>query len=295
MGKKTLLIPVMSLIVGLFSFVTATAAWFTASQRVNVEVGNIAAVAMGADLESVSLIKFDYPEFSVGDETLIDYLAPENGTVSTYPFNETEQKFGKTVDGEFEACDVMNLYDPLDILISGKDLASLNCNVIYEVKLNVGAGASATIRAKSDLFTKTAGEGELNASTCIDFDFYSPSDLNSESLMDGETKLYIPDFIEAGRVLTETEETYYKLSYLSHLDDEHKNFYEDDVDNVDLGSKTVTADENGIVTIYVNANYSVEQLERYATTMSFEVIRVVFDYKFVFTVDTGEVVSNEEN
>ena len=88
--------------------------------------------------------------------------------------------------------------------------------------------------------------------------------------------------------MSEDEETYYKIAYLSSLETSHVNFYSDsDIEKSLAGDKhaSFVYDETAgvnLLTIYVNVNYSPEQLEYTSTIIYQRNIKAVCDFAFKF-------------
>ena len=169
-------------IFSLASVFTATYAWFTLLNDVQatgmaVQVQSSA----GATISSVDLIKFNYRSESIGGFEVVDYLDPSKGSVGRYYFNEDYNNgvgsFGYDDNGDFVAVDAsMNVYDPVDRIIRGGNLTSLNCNAIYEVTFSSSLD-TAYLQLYSELISKVPGQNQVLLSDCVDIDLYFESNL----------------------------------------------------------------------------------------------------------------------
>ena len=278
--------------------VLATIAWFTAQKdgRAENEYFEIEQSA-DAEIDSINLYKFEYSttDFEIGGNTMTmyDYLTPETGEVKKYAFNYTEQKFGETVEGVFHPVTVMNIYDPVDRIISqeGFDLFTLNCSVIYEINFSSGSLTNCYMDVTSKLFSKTPGTHEILLSDCVDFDVFYAADLNDSRLAN---KAYYPTYKEdiADPSKTDTQELtaeeilYYKFSYLSKLigDGNHINFYGTNPkpQTIELETnKSVTFSNDGKYTFYILANYAPDTLEQYSNEIYENNILALYDFNFI--------------
>ena len=125
-GKNLLTIIAASTVTffSLASCVIAVVAWFSLSNQSNVN-GNSMRVATaedGCDIGEISLIKFNYHEETHGsginEFITIDYLNPATGEVKKYGFNDEYNHFGETVDEAFIPVSTMNIYDPIDLIVT---------------------------------------------------------------------------------------------------------------------------------------------------------------------------------
>ena len=168
-------------IFSLASAFAGTYAWFAGNQSVEgtgmlvkiKETGN-------AFLQSINLIKFNYASDNIGNLQITDYLDPSRGQVNSYYYNSEEKSYGYDEDENFVSVDeTMNIYDPLDRIIRGGDLISLNCNAIYEVSFLVSSGDT-YINLYSELLSDTPelGINQILLSDCADFDVYFEEDLS---------------------------------------------------------------------------------------------------------------------
>ena len=157
---------------------TATYAWFAASAGVSATGMQISVqVSGGATMTSLNLIKFDYDSETIGNMTVYDYLDPSTGSVNGYYFNQNYNdgagSFGYDDNGNFVAVDAtMNVYDPVDRIIRGGDLTSLNCNAIYEISFSSNMTSTYLQLFANRLTDKIAGDNQILLSDCADFDVY---------------------------------------------------------------------------------------------------------------------------
>ena len=172
----------MTTIFTLASVFTATLAWFSAIESVQASGMSVKVKASGsASLCSVDLIKFNYHSETIGGFEVIDYLDPSTGSVGKYYFNEEYDdgvgSFGYDDNGNFVAVDAsMNVYDPVDRIIRGGNLTSLNCNAIYEVTFS-STFDTAYLQLFSDLVAKVPGQSQILLSDCVDIDLYFEDNL----------------------------------------------------------------------------------------------------------------------
>ena len=307
-GKKNLKIVALCS-VAIFSLGTVLSgayAWFTLIARQQTESDPFAVVNTGTcDLYGVDLIKFDYHQTTYGSGegafTIIDYLNPEQGAVNSYTFDKDEGKFGYEDHGEFVPVTAMNTYDPVSLVIYGGDLIDLNCNAVYKFTVTsqniTGADLNASV---ARLVDKVKQENELFLSSCADIDLYIASELDDSnpafhgddpSTPETETtyKTYYPSYISQSATLTDLEDVYYKISYLSSIASSHTHLYGQSEDEVSIRGNipvSFVTDPNigsDALTFYVNVNYSPSQLEPYKTKIYASTIHVVYDLFFKFT------------
>lgn len=194
----------------LASVVTGTVAWFTANRSVSIGNNSISVVATGsAELKRLELIKFDYHYDLIGEMKMYDYLNPSAGAVNRYYYNDEYESgagaFGIDVEDVFTPVDaVMNLYDPVDRIIRGGDLTSLNCNAIYAATFTSDM-PNAYLNLFSDLLNNIVPDPEKNEillSTCIDINAYFPSDLEFCDDTYSNTAIYaVGDFVMYNGIL----------------------------------------------------------------------------------------------
>ena len=189
MGRKKTIrlitLNVMFVIFSLASAFTGTYAWFNAMRSFDTSVGQFSVATTGdAKFRSAQLIKFNYLSrtFGTGESamTIIDYLNPGLGSVASYPYNNEKNQFE---DESHNKIDVMNTYDPVDYLINGGDLASMNCNAIYRFEMESSSFLDCFLNSS---LVKIDGvdfdeENEILLSTCLDFDLFFEEDLNDDN------------------------------------------------------------------------------------------------------------------
>ncbi len=273
-------------------------AWFTTALSQSATVDEFAVINMGnCDLYSCELIKFDFKTtvYPSGDDefVVIDYLTPETGKVNKYDYDSTRHQFGKMDGSTWVPVSAMNTYDPVDLLIFNRDLKDLNCNAIYKFTVSspdlINVDFDAMIKKATGIIP---GNHELLLSDCCDFDIYWDADLADDNpaftpATPGE-KPYCPSYIDEPEDISELEEIYYKISYLSSLESSHTNFYSGSDDEIALASglrRTFTYDstlDEKVVSFYVNVNYSVSQLDEYKTKIYSNNIRLIYDFGFRF-------------
>ena len=180
----------------LASVFAGTYAWFSLNESVTATGMQVSVAVNGsAELTSLNLIKFDYYSERIGNFEVLDYLKPENGTVNEYYFNENYNDgagaFGHDVDDNFVAVDTtMNVYDPVDRIIRGGNLSSLNCNAIYETTFASSINVAYLQLYANRLLDKVPSENQILLSSCIDFDVYFESDLEFCSNVYSDSKTY---------------------------------------------------------------------------------------------------------
>ncbi|MCQ2797118.1 MAG: hypothetical protein MJ241_01495 [Bacilli bacterium] len=284
MIRKQIACSIFGIVLSAGAAVTGTFAWFTSRTSVEASVSNITAVNPECyQLVEFNLYKFVYPTVRISEtDSFIDYLAPENGTVNKYTYNEELKKFGTVEDDVFSESDVhMNLYDPLDKLINNSTLLSMNTNIIYEAKIKF-LTADTRLKVDSLLRTVSTNENQIKASDCLEFDVFLDADLSSDSLIDGSVKKYYPSYKAQNDVLNQNEEIFHKFSYLSSLkNDEHCNFFETSEAITLYDDDCVLSDESE-VTVFINVNYNAEKLADYVNVVRLEDLEVVDDYLFRF-------------
>ena len=191
----------MTAIFSLASVFTATYAWFASQGRVEATGMAIGVQMTGsANLDQINLIKFNYHSETIGGFEVVDYLDPGTGEVSKYYFNRDYDNgvgsFGYDDNGNFVAVDAsMNVYDPVDRIIRGGNLNSLNCNAIYEVVFSSSFDA-AYLQLYSDLISKIPGTNQILLSDCVDIDLYYENDLyDAEDTYSAESTYSVNDVV----------------------------------------------------------------------------------------------------
>lgn len=277
-------------IFSLLALTLGTFAWFASSlvaQTTNDEfqVVNVG----GCKIDSVNLYKFIYP-----DSTIIqgyDYLKPENGRVEKYAFNEEKGYFGYYDNDVWVSVKEMNLYDPIEMLISrNMSLRDMNSNAIYEVNLSYTANTEVDLDLDVLLDTsKTIPDEQIHLSDCVDFDVFYPNDLRDNNPLfydetTGQYNKYYPSYKKT--LTTVNEKDYHKISYLSTLLSSHTHFYGKTPkdEKLDLDSRKITFDSEGKAKVYINANYAPDQLSQYSKDIYLNNIYAVYDFGFLFAV-----------
>lgn len=261
----------------------AILAWFAMNEKVTTTGAGVKVGTFGCELADLHLYKFDYPAIE-GAEEFIDFLHPENGEVNRYEYNREFNKFGYNDEDSFVFVDEMNLYDPLESLITGSELIDLNANVIYEIKLSFGRMGEFPISISAKLFEAIKNnESDILCSSCMDFNVFEESDLNNPSLTEEK---YKPEYVTSE--LTEFEEIFYKVSYLTSISDSYANFYSDPLESsIVIYNGTIQTGEDDCATIYLNINYSPETLTSFGDIAGLQVINAICDYRFI--------IESEEN
>lgn len=275
------------------SCVTGTIAWFTFKDTATVTAQSFTVTAQSAAVEDVNVIMFDYAMTTVGSQEMVDYIMPERGKVNNYDFDTTREQFGYMDDETWVSVQIMNRYDPVDLIISGNSLIDLNCNVLYQITLTSNLdNATMTLDALHLTGVTKDREQDIFLSSCADFDVFYPSDLDDSNplLVDGEdNKLYYPEFKDKQAfVLTPEEEAneklYFQASYLSSLKATHSHFYGSNTtpDYVRLANGENVTFVNGQLVVYVNVNFAPSQLTRYQNNVYGGDINAICDFAFQF-------------
>lgn len=260
-------------------FATGTVAWFAANQTVNATDMEVKVGTSGCELNDLHLYKFNYASTPIGDdEIFFDYLRPEDGEVDRYIYNREMNSFGYYENEDFFTVDEMNLYDPLESLITGSDLIDLNTNVIYEIELKFAVQGQYQISVLANkLSISKDNETDILCSSCVDFDVYTQANINDPSLTIDK---YLPNYLT--RELTEEEELFYKISYLSSEEENHSNFYSNEpIDRVNIYNSTIETDEDGYAIIYLNINYSPETLTSFEDIAGLQIVNAICDYRLI--------------
>lgn len=277
-------------IFSLLALTLGTFAWFASSLVAQTTNDEFQVVTVGGcKIDSVNLYKFIYP-----DSTVIqgyDYLKPENGRVDKYAFNEEEGYFGYYDDDVWVSVEEMNLYDPIEMLISrNMSLRDMNSNAIYEVNLSYTANTEVDLDLDVLLDTsKTKTDDQIYLSDCVDFDVFYPNDLRDNNPLfydetTGQYNKYYPSYKKT--LTTDNEKDYHKISYLSSLEAGHTHFYGKTPkdESLDLDSRKITFDDEGKAKLYINANYAPNQLSQYSKDIYLTNIYAVYDFGFLFAV-----------
>ena len=272
----------------LVASISATVAWFAAQRSLSVRTGDFEVTVVGeADLLSVNLIKFDYntTTWNVGSSQIeiVDYIDVSSGRVHVYDYDYTNHVFGRFENSVWKTVSAMNMYDPVAGVIRGNSLMDLNCNAIYEVSFNSPMG-ECYFELTSTTFDVGSGY-DLLLSDCVDIDIFYEADLeNAENYpsTDGKPNYY-PSYMPANYDMSDEEEIYYKLSYLSSRMVSHSHFYGDPKQNsITIAHNKPVDFTSGAITFYINVNYSPSQADEYMTEIYGNEIRAKYDYGFNF-------------
>ena len=208
---------------------TATYAWFATNGNVTASVNKIVLVSSeSAKLKELKLVKFDYALDVLG----YDYLNPTRGSVGEYQYNESENSFGDyalhtgtgsgkyiydneegkyiesaTGTHDWVRVQTMNKYDPVEKIVRGGDLNSLNCNAIYEVTIT-GIYSESLLslmltKLTDESHTPNYGNNEISLSDYIDFDVYFDADLAYE-----QTYSKTADYVAGDIVIADQNKLY---------------------------------------------------------------------------------------
>lgn len=292
----------------LFSCVIAAVAWFAFAKQAKAqgETFRVVANGNGYDIGDINLYKFNYGERTVGsgenEFTMIDYLTPYTGNVGKYLYDKNRHQFGETVESVWEPVTVMNIFDPIDLIIQSHELIDLNCNAIYEVTLSSTAFTNCYFGLDAYRLTeKTKLASEIFLSECVDFDVYTEADLadGPSGHFPNGNEYYPSYYSRLDHELTDEETIFYKIAYLSSLTkqelstNDHAHFY-----GQQEMPETIPVTRNRPITfqgenerkelkVYINVNYAVSELNKYATSIYSRNIHAVFDYAFEFKVSQG--------
>lgn len=293
-GVKTIVVGTIITMFSLASAFVGTYAWFSTNTSVSTSGAMFSVKTIDAEIESVTLYKFNYSEDGNGG---YDYLFPELGSVGAYEYDASvgRQRFGELVhndetgEDEWQPVTMMNLYDPLNDTITGRGLLGLNSNAIFKIVLSsssiIDSSITISVQAFSIQSEKDKQADEIWLSSCTDFDFFLPSDLSDSRLITDGHKNYLPSesdlYLPQDTVFeNQFEEDYYKISYLASLRDTHSHFYGSDDLSINIARESV-AFVDGHATIYVNMNYAPTELRKYENTVSLdETVKAVYDFLF---------------
>ena len=299
----------------LCSCVIAAVAWFSVANQAKTEGETFKVIASGdggCEIDEVNLYKFNYTPLVIGSKHTFDYLTPWTGDVSKYLYEDGKndnnaiigfsKKYDEIVDDEWTfttvnpAVSLMNAFDPVYMTINGQNsLIQMNCNAIYEVILS--SSKSGTCYLQLDSIKKDPrAVSEVYLTDCLDFDAYLQADLSNAAL---NNNAYYPSYYERlNRSLTDFEETYYKISYLSSLNNSvHAHFYGEETKPANihvLENKQVTFSANEKLKVYINVNYSYNELKKFSDKLYLGDITAYFDFAFSFTFTDEKVIAGVE-
>ena len=291
-GVKTIVVGTIITMFSLASAFVGTYAWFSTNTSVSASGAMFSVKTLDAEIESVTLYKFNYSEDGNGG---YDYLFPELGSVGAYEYDASvgRQRFGELVhndetgEDEWHPVTMMNLYDPLNDTNTGRGLLGLNSNAIFKIVLSsssiIDSSITISVKAFSIQSEKDKQADEIWLSSCADFDLFLPSDLSDSRLITDGYKNYLPSesdlYLPQDTVFeNQFEEDYYKISYLASLKDTHSHFYGSDDLSINIARESVTF-VDGHATIYVNMNYAPTELKKYENTVSLdETVKAVYDF-----------------
>lgn len=292
----------------LFSCAIAAVAWFAFAKqaRADGETFKVVANGSGYDIGDINLYKFNYSEETIGTGdnafTVINYLTPYTGNVGKYLFDRQRHQFGEEVNSVWEPVTVMNIFDPIDLIVQRHELIDLNCNAIYEISVTSSAFTNCYLTLDAiHLEDKTKNNNEIFLSDCVDFDVYTEADLvdgANGNFPNGDE--YYPSYYDRiPHALSDEEITYYKVSYLSSLTSQefatntHAHFYGSNPkpESVNVAHNRQISfhgeNETKSLKLYVNVNYAVSELNKYATSIYQNNIHAVFDYAFEIKISQG--------
>ncbi|MDY6391610.1 MAG: hypothetical protein SPL80_02090 [Bacilli bacterium] len=192
-----------SVIFSLATAFTGTYAWFRSSRNFETHSESFTVADPGSnyEIDYINLYKFNYAQYDSGSG--LEYLFPEKGAVNKYL--RTEEDTFLDVDDNETVADVMNLYDPLQKIISGDSfhISELNTNSIYRVVLSTTTPvASADVSVSSFLRIPRAEREDEGLtyylSDYVDFDVFTQSEIDS---IDGEE--WYPEYSNAPQAMAE--------------------------------------------------------------------------------------------
>ena len=300
---RTIVLATGTLVFVLFASMGGTIAWFMSQMDQQAEISQFQVMNRNAEIKSVRLIKFVYPDDGIGG---LDYNRPNkdgdnNYYVKNYGYDfATHHEFGETVAGVWTPVEVMNLYDPLETEIQGTPLIDFNTNAIFEVTFSSSDFSGLTNLRTTGIKRPNIvpGENETLLTGCVDFDIYTPADLaetgtTSNPLYDEDEEAYtkyIPSYLT--RELTAIEKVYYKIAYLSSLESGHANFYENEGeraitigDEMNIDFQAPALNEPCEATVYINVNYAPSRLTQFRDAVTNDNrITALIDYYLSFLV-----------
>ena len=292
----------------LASVVIATVAWFSFASKTqaNGETFKVVANGSGYDIGDINLYKFNYSEETIGTGdnafTVVNYLTPYTGNVGKYLFDSTRHQFGEEVNSVWEPVTVMNIFDPIDLIVQRHELIDLNCNAIYEVTVTSSAFTDCYLSLDAiHLEDKTKNNNEIFLSDCVDFDVFTEADLadGTNGYFPNGDEYYPSYYSRIPHALTAEETTYYKIAYLSSLTSQdvstntHAHFYGNNPKpesvNITHNRQISFHGESEVksLKLYINVNYAVSELNKYASSIYQRNIHAVFDYAFEIKVSQG--------
>lgn len=262
-------------------------AWFTLEMKQALGPTDFAVVNVGTcNLYSMELIKFNYNVLQYGSTYVVDYSTPETGIVKRYQYSNDYNSFGYD-DGTWHPVSMMNLYDPVSLTLSGGQLSSLNCNSIYQFTVSSLDLTEAKLNSYVRKIIDTAKEeDDIFLTTCTDFDIYFDADLlDTNPAFGDDHKAYYPSYIEKSENLSDDEELYYKVSYLSSLATSHANLYDGDGSiGTEIPVEFIYDYTSGAnyLTFYINVNYAPSQLDGTMYHIYRNNINAICDFGFYF-------------
>ena len=144
-SKLTIIATAMVTVLALSGCIVGTMAWFTAQKQARASGAFIRVATQNYSVDSVKLYKFNYAKDPF-DENSFLFLDPEEGGVYRFNYDSENDRF---VDDDNNPTTKMNLYDPLERMISGDSfkLSTFNSNAIYEVVIST---STPTVAANLD-------------------------------------------------------------------------------------------------------------------------------------------------
>lgn len=303
MHKKVIgriVVATTSTIFSLFAATTATMAWFAANSTVSASGAFVQMQAPngGCEIESISLLKFDYNITTVAGHEQVDYFNPQDGSVNKYEYNDEEESFGKTVNSNWVSVDAMNSYDPVDKYVTGFSFKDRNYNAVYQITFQSINMTTRFMQLSANRLTdKVPGNHQILLTDCVDFDVFSPDDLDDDNPLfvnpndAQDDRNYYPAYIDRSTNLTENEKNFYKVSYLASLKATHPHFYDTNPKPTSLtvGSNVPVDFTSNSVTFFINVNYCQEKVDPYMTDIALNNILAIYDYSFNFLFTETEL------
>ena len=288
----------------LFATVFATYAWFNAAlvTKMDNDEFEVVRISSGSNIESVNLIKFEYPINSSTHE--YDYSRGKDGVVKRYTL----------VDGVFtdelgNTTTVLTTYDPAEKIVLGDaySLFNSNCQAFYEITLTSENSGNFLLNTSSVIKPGAQKETERDIflSDCVDFCFFTVSDIGNPIGMNPDTEkpYFYPTYIDYNSAdpsgdMTDLENLYYRLSYQASIKTQSQlaHFYpveEDDskISNVPVstGLPVTFSEQNPTYTLYIGVNYAPTELKQYYKDIYLSDIKAIYDYTISFAL--AEVVN----
>ena len=292
----------------LFATVFATFAWFSAALigKTDSDEFEVVRVTSGAGIESINLIKFEYPINNTTHK--YDYSRGQDGQVKKFVLTD-----GSFIDENDHVTSVLTTYDPAEKIVLGESysLFNSNCQAFYEITFTSEKFGNFILNASAvwNSDAEKEKDRDIFLSDCVDFCIFTVSDISNAIGINTDTNkpYYYPTYIDFDpddlidydpvapapiSDMNTLENLYYRLSYQASVKTQSQlaHFYPTQSQQAKSINATIATDipvtfteVNNTYTVYVGVNYAPSELEQYYKDIYLSDINAIYDYTLSFS------------